>query len=384
MKRFARLTAVFIVLLISAGIAAASGPPQAFSTTGFTASYNYEPLPLAGAIPGSGYLKFHLTAQGGAEDEADDLTCAYLGSLLLPPMPPITIATCAELCTAVTGQSCGVTGDLSGSFAFDEWGVSQYVVYNNQLVPVGYAANHGLMTVTTAMGDTKVRFGGIADYTNPYVPTVEGSYLWVNRTNDDDDVSADVNADVKADAGADADVSTAAGVSADDDDDDECGDDDECRGLKADGVYAGDAGLVFKVDYLACSASQNACPAGRCAVFGDDFRIESDRVAWKISNAGEIDRTISRIVVVWPEDGGKLTSVRLSGDTIYARLKSAPSADINNGWAGRPSYRRIEAGETAKLEVKFNRSGISTHPWDYTILVEFAEGCAVSFVAFPQ
>jgi hypothetical protein len=211
-----------------------------------------------------------------------------------------------------------------GSFAFDEWGVAD----------ASYAgANHGLMTITTDTGQADVRFGGIANYFG-----VTGSYAFLDGT------------------GA-------------------------YKDIKGQGAYTGDAGYVFSVDYTPCGGKDApACPTPRCAVFGDDLKLKKDKAEWKITNNGEDAITISKVTVVWPE--GPLAKVKLGEKTIYAGALSAPSAQIATGWTGKDRDRRIAAGKTAELRLEFDAHDISSNPWDYTILVEFAEGCAVSFVAF--
>ena len=125
-----------------------------------------------------------------------------------------------------------------------------------------------------------------------------------------------------------------------------------------------------------------ACQTDRCAVFGGDLKIKKDKIEWEITNDGEEDLTISRVMVFWPVDGEGLKEVKLGGKKIYTESTPAPLADITAGWEGKDKDRSIDSGKKEKLELKFDQHDIGANPWDYTILVEFSKTCAVPFVAF--
>ena len=68
--------------------------------------------------------------------------------------------------------------------------------------------------------------------------------------------------------------------------------------------------------------------------------------------------------------------------SAYAAAAAAPATTITAGWLGDVKDRQIGAGKQRDLWLEFG-GNISAPRSDYTILVEFAEGCAVPFVAFP-
>ena len=68
--------------------------------------------------------------------------------------------------------------------------------------------------------------------------------------------------------------------------------------------------------------------------------------------------------------------------SAYAAAAAAPATTITAGWLGDIKHRQIGAGKQRDLWLEFG-GNISAPRSDYTILVEFAEGCAVPFVAFP-
>ena len=286
-------------------------------------------------------IKFHISARGEPGTDNDTFCMAVYG------------APCQAVCLGYTGKGCGTDGFFpAGSFTFEEWGLADQTF-------AGF--NHGLISVTTATGQADVRFAGSANNLG-----VNGDFALLNGRGG-------------------------------------------YKKLKGQGTYTGGAGYVFTVDYAPCGgADQPPCPANQCAVFGDDLKIKEGRpegdwqdisgvdefgddletkkgrVEWKINNDGNKHRTISRIMAVWLNgEQPNLTSVKLGGKTIYRASLPAPAADITSGWNGQDKDRQIDAGKEGKLELQFGGS-ISQNPWDYTILVQFAEdGCAVPFVAFP-
>lgn len=220
-----------------------------------------------------------------------------------------------------------VSGYFDGGFSFDEWGIVDLTTYNG--------ANRGLMTITTAEGAANVGFSGTFDY-----QSVAGGFQFLSGT-------------------------------------------DSYKGIKGVGVKSGNAGYVFTVNYAPCGGKdQPACAPNSCIVFGDDLKLHKSKTQWKISNDGEQTLTISKILVFWPAGGPQLTKVKLAGKTIYDTPAAAPMAAIAAGWSGGVQDRQIGAGKQRDLWLEFG-SDISAQPADYTILVEFAEGCAVPFVAFP-
>jgi len=138
MKRSMLLVVIIAAFLASSGVATSERLPLGpLSTTGYTTGFEFEPLP-------NGYLKFHLTAQGGAETPADDFLCTAMYG-----------QPCQAVCTAFLGAPCGTDGYLDGAFAFDEWGVVDPLS--------GYGANFGLMTLFTDSGQAQIRFDGQTD-----------------------------------------------------------------------------------------------------------------------------------------------------------------------------------------------------------------------------
>jgi hypothetical protein len=380
MKQFARLTAVFIVLLAFSGLASAGAPELGpFSTTGYTTNVvwisdppdPYPPYiaPLQFEQFPSGYYKFHFLAQGGGT-EADDTCNDVYGPVYGNPVDGVL--SCQQLCMGLTGKACGVAGDLSGSFIFDEVGVALRL--DNGTLS---GANSGSLKITTGEGVANLKFSGT---TSP------------SETQDDPPISIVTGAFESQKMKGDF------------------------KELKSPGSYEGNADYVFTVDYDPCAKNEglginDQCAVNRCAVFGDDLKIEKDKVKWKIRNEGKEPITISSVLIHWlaypPTDPPTvppivlptLKKVKLGGKTLAEQ--SDLSISTGSAFPGGPIWnwtridfpgddekdlkdRRIDKNKMEELSLEFDKKGvdISAFAWDYTILVEFGDGCAVPFVAF--
>lgn len=257
---------------------------------------------------------------------------------------------CQQLCKGVTGKPCGVAGELVGSFTFDEVGL-----FDPELV----GANSGSLTINTNKGEATLKFSGTST-----AETVTGAFD-----------SQKMKGDFKE--------------------------------LKIPGIYNGNAGLVFTVDYDPCAKndglSNDLCAVNRCAVFGDELKIEKDKVKWKIRNEGKQPITISSVLIHWSADSltleevPTLKKVKLGGKTLAEQPDSSTGygsdgrvwawtsiEDFQNDGKKDPKDREIDKNKMQELSLEFDKKGadIGANPWDYTILVEFDGGCAVPFVAF--
>ena len=245
------------------------------------------------------------------------------------------------VCNFATAATCGTddffanTNGSNGSFSFEEWGL-----YYPGPVPTDQGdvagANHGLLNVVTDVGDANMRFGGLAvvNYGNPpsYVDAV-GSFQVTDGSGD-------------------------------------------YKKLKGQGAYAGDADFVFTVDYTPTAELQG------CAVFGSDLKLKKDKIEWEIENESVNDLTASSISLWWPI-GTPLDKVKYGGKTVFDQSNDTGYAAIDlSTWTGKDKDIQLKANKKEKLTFEFATKPISENPWDYTILVEFSNGCAVPFVAF--
>lgn len=341
MRRLLLLPVLLLAFLLMVSLATAAGPEiEPFSTTGYTT--NLVPAPPIPGFPPlipsefeflpSGQVKFHISAQGGPIVDNDAQCMALYG------------ANCQAVCYGFTGQACGTGGYFAGgSFSFEEWGVVDPNTFGG--------ANFGNLAISTGLGQAELRFGGQAIPTLSG-PVAQGSFQVVKGT------------------------------------------DAYKHDKKEEGTYTGGAGFVFTVDYAPLSFIP--CPGGvcpnRCAVFGAaEPKLKKDELKWTIENEGEKALTISSITVNWPEANGAITKMKLGGKTLYDQPLGQPSmipgvpglfTVLNSGWLGHEKDRQIGADKQEELKIEFANQGSNGAASDYTLVVEFAEGCAVPFAAF--
>jgi hypothetical protein len=118
MKKLVLLACVFVLLIATAGAASAHNPePGQFTITGYTTDYGFQTGP-------NGRTWFHLTAEGTAE------------------------------------------GYFNGPFTFEEWGVVDLDLTKVPPTGSGKGTNTGVVTITTADGQERVRFAGVTDSIN--------------------------------------------------------------------------------------------------------------------------------------------------------------------------------------------------------------------------
>ena len=126
------------------------------------------------------------------------------------------------------------------------------------------------------------------------------------------------------------------------------------------------------------------CPLNTCDVGGEDLEFYNEELRLEISNFGDADVVIDRILIQWPEDNGNLVEIKREGDTIHEGTFSSGMADISSGWEGDQDDRTIEYGKTDELKFKFDYDAIFYG--DYSVTVEFNQGCSVTktFTALPE
>jgi hypothetical protein len=216
-------------------------------------------------------------------------------------------------------SGCGVGGSIQGTFKFDEWGLHDFLTFAGP--------NHGYMTITSDGGQANMHFAGYSA-----AGTVNGTFVTLDGTGEFED-------------------------------------------LDAQGTYTGNAGFVFTVLYQPSTSPSDPL----CHVIGHDLKANKKEVKWELTNHGD-SVTISSIMIVWPEGNGRLKKIELDGK-IYDLPLDPPLAVVDSGWKFGPGSRRIGKDETKEMTFEFLHNA-SAEPSDYTIVVDFAEGCPALAVAF--
>ncbi len=226
------------------------------------------------------------------------------------------------------------TGSLAGPFTMEEWGVVDLGTFTG--------ANVGEVDIVNAnpVGDAHVRFSGPFDAFG-----VSGAFSFAGGT------------------GAFSD-------------------------LKMQGYYRGDAALgPFTVDFSPCRGQSGpACGVSRCAVFGGNLEPQPSGAVWNVANLGNQSATIGTLFVDWPAINGRLLQIKLDNVTIFDQPTDARWALIGTSsgptWVSTARNRKISGRETSELEFVFENTGGNSAPSDYSVLINFTNGCAASWAAF--
>ncbi|MCO6451541.1 MAG: hypothetical protein J5I90_12205 [Caldilineales bacterium] len=331
MRKTSVLLIVLALLLLLTSVASAAGPDlEPFSTTGYTTNLVPNPYFDPGQLPS-------LTNPPLLPSEFVPLPTGHIKFHISaqggPAVDNDTLCTalfgapCQLVCQVFAGQACGTGGYFDGgSFTFEEWGL-YYPLPSPPFNALG--ANYGLMTIATDTGEADMRFGGLAvlDSINGGLDAV-GSFQVLDGSG-------------------------------------------EYKRLKGQGDYFGDADLVFTVDYTPAETLQG------CAAFGGDLKVKNDKIEWQIENAGAGDIALSNVSVWWPA-GATLDRVKYEGKSLFDGENDASYASLDVSTDGLA----LKSGQQRKLSFEFDKKLESDSPSDYTILVEFDNGCAVPFVAF--
>ena len=119
------------------------------------------------------------------------------------------------------------------------------------------------------------------------------------------------------------------------------------------------------------------CPLNICDVSSAGLEFNGDEVRWDITNNGDIDIEIERIFIEWNNSNGSLTEIKRDGDVIHKGDFTPISAVIDSGWEGDASKRTIKSGDTDTIKFKFDND---VAPEEYSIIIEFKQGCVIEFV----
>ncbi|NNF16502.1 MAG: hypothetical protein HKN70_07120, partial [Gammaproteobacteria bacterium] len=125
-------------------------------------------------------------------------------------------------------------------------------------------------------------------------------------------------------------------------------------------------------------------PPPPCEIVGEGvLELTTDKVKWKLENAGASSATIESITITWPQAiAGDLLEIKFDGDKIYDIDTTGGTLTLGPGdWINDPSKRVINPGDLDTLEIKFaNDIDDLTGQGDYDITVNFEEGCSVTYV----
>ncbi|NIS82251.1 MAG: protein kinase [Anaerolineales bacterium] len=101
-----------------------------------------------------------------------------------------------------------------------------------------------------------------------------------------------------------------------------------------------------------------------------NFKVQGQKVSWRLINGTTSTITITRIYLNWPSANDLLDWVELGGEAIWDTQDTSPPTDITSGWKGGAD-RSIAPGNKSLL-FQFGIDGQST---GYDLEVTFDVGC---------
>lgn len=128
------------------------------------------------------------------------------------------------------------------------------------------------------------------------------------------------------------------------------------------------------------------CPLATCDVAGaGSLELSGREARWILTNNGDADLYIERIIVDWPTANSVLTEIKRDGDAIHKGDFTPDDQPVvtDSGWEGDLDKRRIKHGESDTLKFKFDDDAVGPLS-DYSITVEFNGDCEITFEPAPQ
>ena len=132
--------------------------------------------------------------------------------------------------------------------------------------------------------------------------------------------------------------------------------------------YSNQAGASTEAEPVTCNVSG-----------ADRLRLKDKDAKWKLTNTGSVDLTVSAIEITWPSAQGYLKKIKLDRDEIWSGVDQPTAASIDSGWHENASRRVLRNGDSRELKFQFSIKYKNDRPEDYSIRVDFSEGCSVQF-----
>ena len=116
-----------------------------------------------------------------------------------------------------------------------------------------------------------------------------------------------------------------------------------------------------------------------CSLAAGPAVFEDSKLYWTITNNGGSTVTIGSLSVSWPSVNSTLKKIKLGGDDIWDTGAEPPHLQIVSGWHDDLRRRELQPGESAQLMFEFD-ANIDWAEANYTIIVDFEQGCSVEFL----
>ena len=121
-----------------------------------------------------------------------------------------------------------------------------------------------------------------------------------------------------------------------------------------------------------------------CVVTPGEFKLEDDKIKWKLTNDGDKVATVESIELSAPDEFGEVKKVKLDGDIFKDATRPMTWTFTNADFIGDLKNRQIKVGDTKELTFETTMKFKGATADQISITVNFKEGCSVTFVPGAQ
>ena len=117
-----------------------------------------------------------------------------------------------------------------------------------------------------------------------------------------------------------------------------------------------------------------------CTITTGEFKLEDDKIKWKLTNDGGDVATIESIEFSAPDEFGEIKKVKLDGDIFKDDTRPMTWTFTAADFINDLKNRQIKVGDTKELLFETTNKFKGATADQISITVNFEEGCSVSFV----
>lgn len=142
------------------------------------------------------------------------------------------------------------------------------------------------------------------------------------------------------------------------------------------------------LDGLECQASDTVIVEEQgpppCEITPAEFKLEDNKIKWKLTNAGNDVATVESIEISAPDEFGAIKKVKLDGDIFKDDTRPMTWTFTAADFINDLKNRQIKVGDTKELLFETTEKFKHATPDQISITVNFEEGCSVTFVPGAQ
>jgi len=142
------------------------------------------------------------------------------------------------------------------------------------------------------------------------------------------------------------------------------------------------------LDGLECEASDTVIVEEQgpppCEITPGEFKLEDDKIKWKLTNDGNDVATVESIEISAPDEFGAIKKVKLDGDIFKDDTRPMTWTFTAADFINDLKNRQIKVGDTKELLFETTEKFKHATADQISITVNFEEGCSVTFVPGAQ